>query len=55
MLRMLRLNEDDLISGLSAFAAMTGGRYPSSMDSEEVMKNDSSIRFSSVFLCSRVI
>ena len=37
-LRMLNLNENDLIKGLSIFAELSGGRYPKRLDTKATIK-----------------
>lgn len=37
-LRMLNLNEDDLINGLNVFAELSDGRYPSRLDTKTTLK-----------------
>ncbi|MBN1506958.1 MAG: hypothetical protein JW955_08935 [Sedimentisphaerales bacterium] len=36
--RMLRLNEKDLLLGLRAYADLSGGRYPTSLDTRTTLK-----------------
>lgn len=38
VLRMLNLNEDDVINGLNVFAELSGGRYPSRLDTKTTLK-----------------
>jgi hypothetical protein len=36
--RMLRLNENDLLLGLRTYADLSGGRYPTSLDTKSTLK-----------------
>jgi hypothetical protein len=38
VMRVLSLSEDDLIKGLNVFAGISGGRYPSKLDTKSTLK-----------------